>query len=463
MPSRTSCPDCLCHCQFFNMSLARSITAGALGLRSALSARPVSIDLLLPSQPLFRLMSSLNSSLSKSTAASSSFRRLFHKSTCNRVSIHRTLLSAASASAARVSSSDDAARVSSSSSSRLQSAHSRSSSSLSPSMPVNIDLTATARAASHIIHDQRKMAVSGHGEDAHCLDSVQSSSDSQSQSPSHSPSVNMTLLAVFDGVGSWQFEHGIDASLFSRSMADETQKQFRKQMSSVHASASKTAATTLSKKSKPHAHSASTTSANQLPLKLLTGAWKHVRDIAPHPPVGSSTALIVTLDRLNHRLSSVNLGDSCYSLYRMDSKSHLYRLAYQSTTQQHEFNRPKQIGIDAQYQSTAFDSIANDADEHNCAVHPGDVILVASDGLYDNMTDDDILHSINSHYIDHDRVIAPAKLAASLNRQAFELSWNKSIDSPFAIQAKDAGICWKDGGRRDGQSSENCDSVNAIE
>ena len=104
-------------------------------------------------------------------------------------------------------------------------------------------------------------------------------------------------------------------------------------------------------------------------------------------------------------------------------------------------------------------------------VSPGDVIVLATDGLFDNMPEADVLEIVERHakrYVQREATrrssmsdpdgggaeddarsgSAEAALARELAERAKELSLDNSLDSPFAILAKDNDILWS-GGRPD--------------
>jgi len=95
-----------------------------------------------------------------------------------------------------------------------------------------------------------------------------------------------------------------------------------------------------------------------------------------------------------------------------------------------------------------------DASSHSVAVQEGDLVILATDGLFDNLSENDImavadecereafmLTSGRSH-------AAPEAVARALTAKAYEMSLSRTVDSPFAILAKESMIMWS-GGRPD--------------
>ncbi|XP_059828888.1 protein phosphatase PTC7 homolog isoform X2 [Hypanus sabinus] len=105
--------------------------------------------------------------------------------------------------------------------------------------------------------------------------------------------------------------------------------------------------------------------------------------------LGSSTACLVVLDREKRCLYTANLGDSGFLIVRDG------RIIHRSDEQQHYFNTPFQLAIPP---PEAQDSILNDspetAEDSTFNVEVGDIILTATDGLFDNMTDYMILQQL---------------------------------------------------------------------
>jgi len=77
-------------------------------------------------------------------------------------------------------------------------------------------------------------------------------------------------------------------------------------------------------------------------------------------------------------------------------------------------------------------------------VRPGDILVLATDGLFDNVDEEALLDLIEGSGTG----ASPQQLADAIAARAKELSLDESVDSPFAILAKDNDILWG-GGRPD--------------
>lgn len=95
---------------------------------------------------------------------------------------------------------------------------------------------------------------------------------------------------------------------------------------------------------------------------------------------GSSTVSLAVL-KPEGRLEVANLGDSGVRVVRNG------QIVFASTAQQHMFNMPFQLSHPSIIESP---DDADSADVTTLQVQPGDIIVLATDGLYDNMFDDEL-------------------------------------------------------------------------
>jgi protein phosphatase PTC7 len=149
------------------------------------------------------------------------------------------------------------------------------------------------------------------------------------------------VLAVADGVGGWE-HYGVDPSHYSRRL--------------MNGLAELVAASPNLQKS----------------VDYLTGAWQGAQAIK-----GSSTALVVSLQK-NYLLDVCNVGDSAMMVIPKSGKD-----VIRTKEQTHGFNYPFQLGTDGDDISTA--------QQLSFELAPGDLVIVATDGLWDNMYDKEVL------------------------------------------------------------------------
>lgn len=127
-------------------------------------------------------------------------------------------------------------------------------------------------------------------------------------------------------------------------------------------------------------------------------------------------------------LTTVNLGDSGYMILRKNSQTSL-DILYQSKEQQHSFNFPFQVGTNGD------DPESGESNAHN--VQHNDIIVIGSDGLWDNMHRPKIVDMfqkyIKTHDIIHDHV---QHLAEAIALEAEKYSYQQRYMSPFAESAR---------------------------
>ena len=196
-------------------------------------------------------------------------------------------------------------------------------------------------------------------------------------------------------------------------------------------------------------------------------------------------------DNIRHQLHFSNLGDSGIILLRhIDSevagalkrdratprteRTSDLQVAFVSQQQLHSFNHPYQLGWTGEElgEKTSFKD-ARDSCTTSIHVRRGDIIIMATDGLFDNVDIDDIAAAgleweQKCGFIRGGDIAAREKrwemgnsltvmshehvgdLASTLCQKARENSLDSSTDSPFAILAKENDIMWSGGksGRR---------------
>jgi len=152
---------------------------------------------------------------------------------------------------------------------------------------------------------------------------------------------------------------------------------------------------------------------------------------------------------------------------RSERKSDL-RLAFVSQQQLRSFNHPFQLGWTGQeIPDGEMSSFKEARDSCTSSVHlrRGDIIIVATDGLFDNVDADEIAEICleweqKNGFIRGGDIVARERrwamgnsltnisaerisdLAETLCQRARENSLNSEIDSPFAILAKENDIMW---------------------
>jgi len=160
-----------------------------------------------------------------------------------------------------------------------------------------------------------------------------------------------------------------------------------------------------------------------------------------HP--GTSTLAVAYLDREAPILRTSYIGDTRYVIYRkIEGK---WGIFYEAQEQQRRFNFPYQLGKQADNPRMAW--------EFQHEVQDGDIVVLASDGLFDNMYANQVLEFL-SRFIDEEGEIKDPQVATDeLVKRAYDLSLDKETESPFERRAKDLGIRFS-GGFSGGKSDD---------
>ena len=169
------------------------------------------------------------------------------------------------------------------------------------------------------------------------------------------------VLGVADGVGGWR-DLGVDAGEFSRELMK-------------------------------HAENYVNDTGIPEPRFILQTAYDNVESI------GTSTICIVSI--LKGKLQSCNLGDSGFCIFRRGGEENPncleeYKLIYKTVEQTHFFNCPYQIGTNSNDGPENAEFIEYD-------VNIGDLVIAATDGVFDNVFEYELEELINENidvYVD---------------------------------------------------------------
>ncbi len=194
-------------------------------------------------------------------------------------------------------------------------------------------------------------------------------------------------VGVADGVGGWA-KHGIDSGEYAESLMKES---WRRSLTETN----------------PH--------------KVLWHAYSQSQRLP-----GSATACVVTVH--DDQLRSSVVGDCGYVVLRHGNP------VYQSVPQMHRFNLPHQLG----YQMDTPERAVN----HEMMLEPDDIIVLGSDGVFDNLHMDEMVRLVRRS------PRQPEALAEHISQAAFFNSLDGAKDSPFAQQARENGMIFT-GGKQD--------------
>ncbi|VDM05908.1 unnamed protein product [Schistocephalus solidus] len=215
------------------------------------------------------------------------------------------------------------------------------------------------------------------------------------------------LLGVADGVGGWR-SYGVDPSNFSKKFMSACERLAR------------------SGRFQPDE-----------PMLLVTEGYHEVLE-AKTPLLGSATFCIISLCRSDGRLYTVCLGDSGYLIIRHGS------IVQRSAHQKHAFNTPFQLACLPPNEHGHFHRDGPEqAIQSSVKLEPGDIVVVGTDGLFDNLTDAMILREV----IPLEGVKCPSESDDLLDSCATRLvtcarhaAENPNFVSPFANEARQYGL-----------------------
>ena len=139
--------------------------------------------------------------------------------------------------------------------------------------------------------------------------------------------------------------------------------------------------------------------------------------------IGSTTAVLAALR--NNKLDILNLGDSGCALFRGK------RIIYETKPQTHGFNFPFQLGTHG--------DLPKVADETFMKADAGDILLLATDGVWDNVW----TSTIENELCRASKLSDPEKIAKEISNVIAEMAAkngaSKTFDSPFASEVRRLG------------------------
>lgn len=231
------------------------------------------------------------------------------------------------------------------------------------------------------------------------------------------------FAGVADGVGGWA-EHGFDSSAISRELCNAM-----KFIASTIYGVSKKKDTTIS------------------PKQLIQDGYDKIKN-DKIVQVGGTTAVVAHMDK-NGKLNVANLGDSWCGVFR-DSK-----VVFQTKSQTVGFNAPYQLSIipeemakEAKRTGRSYiQNLPRDADEYEFQLAKNDIVILATDGVTDNIAVEDIEIFLN----DNEKQINSdlQSVSKELVNNVVKISKDPDFPSVFAQEiSKMTGKLYK-GGKED--------------
>lgn len=145
---------------------------------------------------------------------------------------------------------------------------------------------------------------------------------------------------------------------------------------------------------------------------------------------GGSTATVAIIDKKSKKVRYGNLGDSSFILLSFDRAEEKYFISHKSKIGQQEFNFPFQYAILGN--GSLVDYGSNIESESYIDIKKGDIILLMTDGVLDNLYEAELLDIV-------DETMKISKndargLAEAIVRKSYEFSIDKSRQCPFGDQ-----------------------------
>lgn len=237
---------------------------------------------------------------------------------------------------------------------------------------------------------------------------------------------NLQIFGVADGVGEWE-TFGLDPGLFPKELMQHFKSSYEHTYLTLGESAS-----------------------NFCPMLkiMLSEAYNKTKSF------GSSTILLGVCQ--NNTLYSISLGDSTYVILRPREKNSCLFEVFRLSEQQHSFNCPYQLAYfpePDQYEVLVKKGLGSfisllkrsnldmqdkpqDARAETFQLLKGDIIVAASDGLFDNLFDEDII-KISETFLGYEFLPEEFcnKLARELVAKAVQKGWDLNYRSPFSKNA----------------------------
>ena len=207
--------------------------------------------------------------------------------------------------------------------------------------------------------------------------------------------------AVFDGVSGWA-RKGVDAGEFSRALAANTADALDVIRSSGY-----------------HAEAAF----DDLEMALEAG-------LSEIELLGSTTVCMLSISPDGKVATFLNVGDSGFHIFRpAEDNTRPMQLVAKSRSQQHAHNHPFQLASWAA--KMRIRDLPSDGERYQHEVLPGDVILLTTDGVLDNLFDNQLRAVLDE--VQAEGGDACPNIAAAVAERAREASLGKTAVTPWTV------------------------------
>ncbi|XP_058062310.1 protein phosphatase PTC7 homolog [Anopheles bellator] len=164
------------------------------------------------------------------------------------------------------------------------------------------------------------------------------------------------------------------------------------------------------------------------PVNLIASGYRELR-AHRESILGSSTACIVVFNREDSSIYTANIGDSGFIIVRKGE------IVHRSEEQQHYFNTPFQLSLPPAGHTDVLSDSPESANTTTFPVCNGDVILVATDGVFDNVPIKLLVETLHGMEGVYDQVKLQM-CANSIALMARSLSFDSKFLSPFSLNAR---------------------------
>eukprot|EP01129_Flabellula_baltica_P001190 TRINITY_DN11096_c0_g1_i1.p1 TRINITY_DN11096_c0_g1~~TRINITY_DN11096_c0_g1_i1.p1 ORF type:complete len:241 (-),score=60.73 TRINITY_DN11096_c0_g1_i1:2-724(-) len=162
------------------------------------------------------------------------------------------------------------------------------------------------------------------------------------------------------------------------------------------------------------------------PIQMLIHAESFAQETE-----GSSTATLLRLQE-DYLLKAAHLGDCTFIILRDNT------IIFKSEEQTFDFNTPYQIG------SLSDINVETHAEQYEIQMAPNDIIVLGSDGLFDNLNPKDIVKIVRKNMKK-----GVKSIATKVGSKAKKISLNPFYrQNPITKRAKEIGDSWR-GGKQD--------------
>lgn len=238
------------------------------------------------------------------------------------------------------------------------------------------------------------------------------------------------LLGLADGVSGWNHHTGGHAALWSRLILHRTISHFVENYNihHLHPELAKEKVHERNEPPRPASKSMPLTQDNQTQSRLdvidaLDDAFVETKDtLEKQQETGSSTLIIAALNEEQNTLDILNIGDSSIWVFRegevIFTVNHVAKQA----------NCPRQLGTNTTELPSTLVS------PFSIPVEPGDLILMSSDGVSDNLWINEIEDILREKY-DKDRDESLQEVADSIVHLATDRSFDNFAVCPYQLNA----------------------------